>query len=308
MKIGDTVRLIHGKEQGKIVSIIDAKQVEVEIEDGFRIPVSKMELVVVASEETSVFSDNIESETTVIEKWNGVYLAFVRFNDQIFELHLINDTGYKTHFVIGEEYNEKYKGVFSGNLEAESSIKIMEVSLKDFDNWPEYVIQLLFFRYGESIYRLPLIKKVKFRSATFFKSEKKAPILNKSAHLFRLDMDAIKVDAKLMEAGMLENKQAPVIEISKPSEEIDLHIEKLTESFQGMSNNAILTLQLETFNRNLENAIATKMSQIIFIHGLGNGVLKKEIHKSLSGNKNIAFFQDAQKERFGYGATLVKLK
>ena len=41
MKLGDKVRFIHGKEQGQIVKLIDQKQVEVEIEDGFRIPVLK---------------------------------------------------------------------------------------------------------------------------------------------------------------------------------------------------------------------------------------------------------------------------
>jgi dsDNA-specific endonuclease/ATPase MutS2 len=50
------------------------------------------------------------------------------------------------------------------------------------------------------------------------------------------------------------------------------------------------------------------MDEIIFIHGVGNGVLRNAIHKRLSGNKNVQYFEDAQKEKFGYGATKVRIK
>jgi dsDNA-specific endonuclease/ATPase MutS2 len=50
------------------------------------------------------------------------------------------------------------------------------------------------------------------------------------------------------------------------------------------------------------------MDEIIFIHGVGNGVLRTEIHKRLSKNKQVEYFKDAMKEKFGYGATLVKIK
>ncbi len=307
MKIGDKVRLIHGKEEGRIVKLIDAKQVEVEIEDGFRIPILKVELVVVSSEERSGVSEQ-ETELGGVVKWNGVYLAFTQFNDQAYELHLLNDTSYKIYFVIGEEKTSVYKGVFSGFIEKEASVKLLEVNIKDFDNWPEFVIQLLFFSYGESEFRPALLKKIRFRSAAFFKSKKLAPIINKEAYLFRLDLDAVKIDVKSLEENMSETKSVPNNILAKPSKEIDLHIEKLTDAYAGMSNTAMLALQVETFQKNLDNAFATNMEEIIFIHGVGNGVLKKEIHKILSNNKNLKFFQDAQKEKFGYGATLVRLK
>jgi dsDNA-specific endonuclease/ATPase MutS2 len=50
------------------------------------------------------------------------------------------------------------------------------------------------------------------------------------------------------------------------------------------------------------------MDEITFIHGVGNGIMRMEIHKRLSKNPQVQFFKDAMKEKFGYGATLVKLK
>ena len=49
------------------------------------------------------------------------------------------------------------------------------------------------------------------------------------------------------------------------------------------------------------------MDQISFIHGIGNGVLKNDIHKYLSQLENIKYFQYTQKSMFGYGATLVRI-
>ena len=54
MNIGDRVRLLHEKEEGVIRNIIDNRLVEVEIEDGFIIPVLKKELVLIASHEKEV--------------------------------------------------------------------------------------------------------------------------------------------------------------------------------------------------------------------------------------------------------------
>jgi len=47
---------------------------------------------------------------------------------------------------------------------------------------------------------------------------------------------------------------------------------------------------------------------VIFIHGVGNGTLRHMVHKKLSQYTNIKFYKDSMREKFGYGATLVKIK
>jgi hypothetical protein len=89
--------------------------------------------------------------------------------------------------------------------------------------------------------------------------------------------------------------------------EIDLHIEELHPQPDGLSNSEKMRIQLEVFEKNLNQAIAAGMDQITFVHGIGNGVLRKEIHKRLSQLENISYFQDTQKDQWGYGATLVKI-
>ena len=51
MNIGDRVRVLHGKEEGIIRKVSAGGRIEVEIEDGFVIPVLKSEVVLIAEAE-----------------------------------------------------------------------------------------------------------------------------------------------------------------------------------------------------------------------------------------------------------------
>ena len=89
--------------------------------------------------------------------------------------------------------------------------------------------------------------------------------------------------------------------------EVDLHIEKLVPSKRGMSNYDILTLQMETAKRQLDFAIKNRMPKVVFIHGVGEGVLKADLDFLLGRYDNISF-QDANYQKYGLGATEVYIK
>ena len=88
--------------------------------------------------------------------------------------------------------------------------------------------------------------------------------------------------------------------------EVDLHIEKLLPNKKGMSNFDILTLQTETAKRQIEFAIKNRIPKIVFIHGVGEGVLKAELDFLLGRYDNLTF-QDANYQKYGLGATEVYL-
>jgi dsDNA-specific endonuclease/ATPase MutS2 len=89
--------------------------------------------------------------------------------------------------------------------------------------------------------------------------------------------------------------------------EVDLHIEKLVGSYGHLTNGQIVVMQLDLFERKLNAAMRNKVDRIVFIHGVGNGVLKAEIRKVLNCYENLIFF-DASYTRYGYGATEVIIK
>lgn len=87
--------------------------------------------------------------------------------------------------------------------------------------------------------------------------------------------------------------------------EVDLHINQLVKSVKGLDNYDMLNLQLDTAKRKVEFAISKRISKIIFIHGVGEGVLKSELHYLLN-NYPVKYY-DASYKKYGLGATEVHI-
>lgn len=90
----------------------------------------------------------------------------------------------------------------------------------------------------------------------------------------------------------------------EPTMEVDLHINQLVKSPKGMTNHDMLTLQLETARRQLDFAIKKRIQKVVFIHGVGEGVLKLELEYLFGRYNNIKFY-DANYQKYGLGATEV---
>lgn len=93
-------------------------------------------------------------------------------------------------------------------------------------------------------------------------------------------------------------------ERNAPKMEVDLHIHQLTKSFRGMSSYDMLNLQMETAKRQLEFAMRKRIPKVVFIHGVGEGVLKEEL-KYLFGRYDNVKYYDADYQKYGLGATEV---
>ncbi|WBU89444.1 Smr/MutS family protein [Cellulophaga omnivescoria] len=89
-----------------------------------------------------------------------------------------------------------------------------------------------------------------------------------------------------------------------PKMEVDLHINQLVKSSKGMGNFDMLNLQLETAKRQLNFAIQKRIQKVVFIHGVGEGVLKEELHYLFNKYDNLKFY-DADYQKYGLGATEV---
>lgn len=85
--------------------------------------------------------------------------------------------------------------------------------------------------------------------------------------------------------------------------EVDLHIEKLVKSRSGMSNADILNKQLDTANHKVNFAIKNRIPKIVFIHGVGEGILKEELYRLF--NRYSLRYEDASYQKYGLGATEV---
>lgn len=89
--------------------------------------------------------------------------------------------------------------------------------------------------------------------------------------------------------------------------EVDLHIEKLTNDFKRMDKHDMLTLQLDTARGQVEFAIRNRIPRIVFIHGVGEGILKAELEYLFSRYPEIVA-EDANYQKYGVGATQIYFK
>jgi hypothetical protein len=315
MNIGDRVRLLHGNEEGVITKISSGGRVEVEIEDGFRIPVMKNEIAIISAVEGQYFGgekipviDKIDSkQTPKSAKEEGLFLAYLPINDKEHSVYLCNNSGRDYMVIASEVYGGNSQTIIAERIHTNSSKKLGEKSIQDFEEWPPLLIQ--FFPIHPKIEKTQpsFERRLKFKASAFFKSKGVVPVLGKSGYVFKVSDQVKEIDIKQLNQELNPQTNETKTTFQRPPKEIDLHIEQLTKDHSLMSNSEMLKLQMDTFEKNLNYAMASGMDEISFIHGIGNGVLKKEIHKYLSQLGNIKYFQDTQKSRFGYGATLVRI-
>ena len=87
---------------------------------------------------------------------------------------------------------------------------------------------------------------------------------------------------------------------------MDLHIHELVEDPSNLQQSEILEFQKNYFIRCLDGAIQYNFLNVIFIHGVGNGVLRDVLTDQLKKTGGIEFF-DAPMINYGVGAIEVKL-
>lgn len=136
---------------------------------------------------------------------------------------------------------------------------------------------------------------------------------NLEARVVRLEMLVAKLTMRLERledakaAKEKEKLQAKQQRKAQRDEEliIDLHAHELLETTSGMSATDIKKHQIGIFNRIMQENLSQKGKKIIFIHGKGDGVLRKAIIDELNYKYKSCEYQDASFQQYGFGATMV---
>jgi len=96
------------------------------------------------------------------------------------------------------------------------------------------------------------------------------------------DNDCFKdLDLKVIRSKKTQRRQSVL--------KVDLHIEFLISDYSHMHNSEIIQIQLNECYEKIEKALNSKMNRIEIIHGIGEGVLRDEVHNILR-NYNLRFY------------------
>jgi len=259
---------------------------------------------------------------------SGVQLAFDPFfrNDASIEkyiIYLINDTRYEVVFDISISFNGRRATQQDGKLEAVSALQVGEMSFDQLNEAPE--VDLSCWRVTTEGPGPQLQKNTKIKPQQFFKKVLTAPLLNRPVHLFRVfenlkDEPAAKKETdgedllaytqrKAVPVKTLptNTKRMPheVKELSEFTNELDLHVEQLTNDHAKLNNSEILQIQLRHFDHYIDRAIRLGVERVFIIHGLGTGRLRDTIASRLMRIPEVKTFRNDYHPRYGHGATEV---
>lgn len=335
IRIGDIVRFLTEKLEGKVTGIVDHSTVQVYVEEyGFEIPASVNDLVVIRSDFTKSGKDSKKDTPTSqpqkpisIESADTLYLAIVpdNFNhltDSRFELLLVNDTSQTCLYSVAFRKNDQYTGIIAGNCSPDSTSSVGSYALKEIDAYIKAVnIQAIFFQKGTTPLKKAIETEIKLNAVNLCKagSYKHSRWFNTVSILRPLDKEHLSVpeeiDEKQLQEAIQEKKAAetPVFHrspqpVTGKIVEVDLHSNELLETTAGMDNKDILEYQLDVFQKTLEKYKLRRGQKIIFIHGKGDGILRQRILWELQTKYKRHHHQDASFKQYGYGATMVTIK
>lgn len=126
------------------------------------------------------------------------------------------------------------------------------------------------------------------------------PTASKQGHITRVIID--EVEAQPIQVS----KKAGVQHTNLGYREVDLHIQNLVTEFRHLSNGEMLEIQLGHFEAQLKLALQYHEKKVVFIHGIGAGVLRAEIRQRLSAYPDMEY-NDASHHLYGYGATEIHI-
>lgn len=347
MKIGDKVRFLNETGGGVVSGFVSKDIVNVRDEDGFDIPMPVRECVVIDTNDYNIKiepkkedrpkTEEVEqpvvekrplSETREGEKLN-VYVAYVPMDVKSmtttsFEAYLVNDSNYYLYYTYSSGENKNW--ILRSHGVVEPNVKLfLEEFGKDMLNEMERIkVQFVAFKTKPYVGKPAVSVEQRIDAVKFYKlhSFVETDFFDTPAMLYDIVRDDVPVRTRLVSAeelvdSMRAKMKDDVRVISQPIVkkkhidsilEVDLHIDQLLDTTAGMSNSDMLKYQLETFNKVMQEHLNKKNQKIVFIHGKGDGVLRKAILDELKRKYKNCLSQDASFREYGFGATMVTIK
>jgi hypothetical protein len=333
-QIGDRVLILHSNEEGEVIDIINNKMVMVDVRgvkfpayiDQLDFPYFKKfsEKKLFPTKKEKKYIDDVKKDKDANAKINdGVWLAFLpvmdtdEFGDDVVEelkIHLVNRTDTPYKFI----YKINYFGTPDFELKNEvhsfQDFYLHDIPFENLNDSPTFEFDFSLMHPNKSKadhYEASLRLKPKQLFARIEEIRLKGEATF-SHRLFEKYPEK-EVEHKVVPGtpfGEAELRRSKAYDASKarqhlepPLSVVDLHIEKITDDWSELSNHEIVSLQLKTFEKYYDLAIAHMQPSLIVVHGVGTGRLREEIHEQLKHRREVKTFVNQYHPAFGYGAT-----
>ncbi len=335
-QVGDTVLILHSNEEGQVVDIINDKMLMVDVK-GVSFPVymdqvdfpyfkrfSEKKIFPVKKEKQYVDDLRKEKQPKEKKEEDGVWLTFLpvmdmdEFGDVVVEelkLHLLNHTSIPYGFVYKLHYFGKPDFELKNTIQPFEDFYLHDIEFESLNDSPS-------FEFDFSLEKPDKKKEAHYEALVKLKPKqlfakieelKQKNLATFSQLLFETYPDRKYED--IVEMGRMAAKGYKMYDATKGRQhleparsEVDLHIDKLTNDWKRMNSYDIVGLQLKAFEKYYELALLHHLPSFIVIHGVGEGVLRNDIHDILRLKKDVKSFVNQYHPSYGYGATEIFFK
>ncbi len=331
---GDKIIVLLTDEEGIVLEIMTEKMVLIEVKgvkfpiytDQIDFPYFKMFSAQRKVEKKKTFIDQVQKEKAMpkTKEGNGVRLLFLPvfdkdiFDDDVvekFKLYLLNQNDMA--------YTFTYDLMIGGDLEFQlpnsigplSDFYLHDVKFEDLSDSPRFAFEFALQEPDKK--KAPYFEtSLKLKAKQLFKKIEEIQLKNEPGFSYLLFDDyPDRVEEEKVDLGRLGNAGFRVYDANKIKQHlesarsvVDLHIEKITDSWKHLPNFEIMTMQLKEFEKYYDLAVAHYQTSLTIIHGVGVGKLRDEIHERLKSKKEVSSFVNQHSQQFGYGATEIYFK
>ncbi|MCH5223368.1 MAG: DUF2027 domain-containing protein [Muribaculaceae bacterium] len=265
-----------------------------------------------------------------------------RLSSTKFAAVLVNDSNFYLDFSFLRRSSDErgWTLIYSGSVNPNELIDMAVLTHETLPEYEKIAFQCIAYKKDKAFSLMPPVSVVRkldltkfhkfhcFRESKYFDN----PVLEFPLVSGGLEVKPLEVDAGRLRETMTEGpsdrdlkkelakkynvdsgRKAPKpVENNSPYKklpliEVDLHIGELTDTTAGMEPKDMLELQLSVVRKTMAAHSRRQGQKIVFIHGKGEGVLRKAVLELLKKEYPKATLQDASFREYGFGATLVTI-
>lgn len=327
---GKDIALVEGEDGFEIPMLI--KECVVIQTDDYNIPLKSM-----VKPEVVTVEEEVEEEKPVTYRAPeirgndilNVYLVYVpqdvkAISSTAFDAYLVNDSNYFIDYLYlsaeGKSWTLRSRGTVKPNMK----LHLEEFEKSALNEMEHVAVQLMAYKDDRTfLMKQAICQELRVDTVKFYKLHtfQQSEFFEEPALVYEIVRDDEAVKQMFVSADDIKEALYRKVQPEVPTKlqhkhskmkndliEVDLHIHELLDDTTGMGNAEMLNYQLEVFHKTLEEYKNKKGQKIVFIHGKGDGVLRRAILDELKRKYKSYSNQDASFREYGFGATMVTVR
>ena len=260
----------------------------------------------------------------------NVFLAYVpqdikAISTTAFDAYLVNDSNFFVDYLYLSAEGKSWTLRSRGTVKPNQKLHLEEFEKSDLNDMEHVAVQLVAYKDDRTFLLKPAVStEVRIDTVKFYKLHtfEENDFFEEPALIYDIVTDdeqatQVYVSAEDIKSAILQKNDSGIPnkvlkkqghKVKNDIVEIDLHIHELLDDTTGMGNTEMLNYQMDVFRKTLAEYANKKGQRIVFIHGKGDGVLRRAILDELKRKYKNYLSQDASFREYGFGATMVTIK